>query len=274
MNAWHLDDTMADRYLDGVLPMGLMASLESHVTGCEECRQKVTSRVTPQVTAKVAAVWEDVRDRVEAPPLPWAVGVLRRMGLGESSAVVLSAARSMSTAWTAATAVILAFAALAVMTDTVGGTALYLVIAPLVPVVGVAAAFGPTTDPLTEITRATPYPAARLVLLRAAGVTATSVPLAVAIGLLVPGSLLLAVGWLVPALAFVVTVLAASTWVDPRAAGAAVCAVWAGAVGAASGRTDTPLTLVETGVQPLYLALALAAALVLAARVRRANGGL
>ncbi|MCD0448011.1 zf-HC2 domain-containing protein [Actinocorallia sp. API 0066] len=274
MNAWHVDDELVDRYLRGAVTMGLAASVEAHVTGCEECRLRVGARVPPQVAARVLATWDDVRERVEVPRPPWAVRILRGAGLGEASAVVLGAARSMSTAWTAASAVVLAFAALAVMTGTDEGRALYLVVAPLVPVVGVAMAFGPTTDPLTEITRAAPFPAARLVLLRAAGVAVTSVPPAVVVGLLVPGSLLLAVGWLLPGLAFVVAVLAASTWVDPRLAGAAVCTAWACAVGGAAGRAEGVLVLVGLGVQPLYLALAVLAALVLAVRLGRAKGDL
>lgn len=273
--AWHADDGLVDRYLEGLLPFGVSASLETHLLHCEDCRALLTARVPSRVAARVEAAWAGVREGVEVPPLPWAVRVLRRLGVSESTAVVLATARSMSTAWTAATVVVLAFAALAVLTGSDAGRAAYLVIAPLVPVAGVVAAFGPTTDPLAETARATAYPAARLVLVRSAGVAATSVPFAVGMGLAVPGTVWLAFAWLAPALAFVLVVLAASTWVDPLVAGGVVALGWTVAVMEAL-RLGTPLVPVAGATQPAYLLLAAAGAVVLVLRLRRSNapGGL
>jgi hypothetical protein len=267
---WHADGDLIDRYVAGALDIALSASLEAHLLRCATCRAALTSRVSPRVTARVDAAWSGVRERVEAPRLPAPVRVLRRLGLGEPSAVVLAAARSMSTAWTLATVVVLAFAALSVFVDGRLGQALYLVVAPLIPVAGVVAAFGRGADPLTEVSVATPYPPARLVLLRSLGVAATSMPLAVAVGLLLPGSAWLAFAWLVPALAFILIVLSASTWADPLVAGGVVGVGWATVVAAAT-RGGGPLQPVDARYQLVYLGIAALAAAVLAYRIARAS---
>jgi hypothetical protein len=268
--SWHADEGLIDRYLHGGLDIGLSASLEAHLLTCDACRETLTTRVQPQVTYRIGQAYARVREGVQVPALPWTVRVLRKLGLSESTAVLVAAARSMSTAWTLATVVVLAFAALAAFTDTDAGRAAYLIIAPLVPVAGVVAAFGPTHDPLAELTRATPFPAARLVLLRAGAVAATSVPLAVGLGVAVPGTMWLAFAWLAPALAFILIVLTASTWIDPIVAGGAVALGWTAAVASAARLAD-PLTPVAGTMQPLYLTLAMAAAAVLAVRIRQSN---
>ncbi len=272
---WHADEGLVDRYLRGSLDIGLSASLEEHLLTCHACRETLGMRVQPQVTYRLGQVYLGVREGVQVPGFPWTVGVLRRVEMSESTAVIVAAARSMSTAWTLATVVVLTFAALAAFTDTDAGRAAYLIIAPLVPVAGVVAAFGPTSDPLAEVTRATPFPGARLILLRAGSVAATSIPLAVGLGVGVPGTMWLAFAWLAPALAFILIVLTASTWIDPMVAGGGVAIAWAAAV-ASAARFDDPLAPVAGTAQLWYLALALAAVLVLALRIRQSNapGGL
>ena len=53
------------------------------------------------------------------------------------------------------------------------GVAVFLALAPLLPMVGVALAYGPTADPAYEIAAATPYSGVRLLALRTAFVVAT-----------------------------------------------------------------------------------------------------
>jgi hypothetical protein len=275
ITSWHADEGLIDRYLHGRLDIGLSSSLEVHLLKCDACRGALSARVQPQVACRIDATYAGVLEGVQVPRTPWTVRALRKLGMSEPTAVLVAAARSMSTAWTMATVIVLAFAALAAFTDTDAGRAAYLIIAPLVPVAGIVAAFGPTNDPLAEVTAATPYPAARLVLLRAGAVAATSVPLAVALGVGVPGTMWLAFAWLAPALAFVLIVLTASTWIDPLVAGGVVAIGWASAV-ANAARLDDALAPVAGDVQPVYLVLAIAAALVLALRIRQSNapGGL
>jgi len=267
---WHAGEELIGRYVQGRLDLGRCASVEAHLLACAECRARLTAQVPPQVTDRVAGAWSGLREVLDVPRLPATVRALRRVGLSPDAAVLLAAARSMSTAWTLATVLVLTFAAMAAFTGTDAGRAAYLIVAPLIPVAGVVAAFGPATDPLTDLTRATPFSAARLVLIRAAGVASTSIPLAVFIGIALPGTQWLAFAWLAPALAFVLIILTASTWIDPLVAGGVVGVGWSAVVATAT-RLEGPLVPVAGAVQPLYLGLAVAAGLVLALRVRGSN---
>ncbi|HEX8486988.1 MAG TPA: zf-HC2 domain-containing protein [Propionibacteriaceae bacterium] len=266
---WHADEQLLDRYLGDSLDLAQAASLEAHLLRCDSCRRLLSGRVPPRLQARVDQAWVGIRTQVQLPPLPVPVRVLRRLGLRDDTAVLLAAARSLSTAWTLATVVVLVFAALAVLTETNAGRAVYLIVAPLIPVAGVVAAFG-SVDPLGDLTRTTPYPPARLVLLRAGGVSVFSVPLAVGVGLLVPGTLWLAFAWLAPAIALILLVLCASTWVDPLVAGGVVALGWAALVGQAL-RAGSPVAAVEGLAQAAYLVLAVVAAVVLVLRIRRSN---
>ena len=268
--SWHADDVLVDRYLGGALDIGTAASLEAHLLHCDLCRATLTARVPATVRTRVDRAWTGVRERIEVPPLPLVVRAMQRLGLSDQSAVLLAAARSMSTPWTVATAIVLVFAAIAVPLSGPAGISIYLTVAPLVPVAGVVGAFGPAGDPLTEVTAATPYSPARLVLLRSLGVVATGVPLAVLVGLLAPGSPVLAFAWLAPALAFILLTLLASTWFEPLAAGGAIAIGWSLLVGAAS-RAHVPSLPVDGPAQFVYLALAALAAIALALRIARST---
>jgi hypothetical protein len=203
---------------------------------------------------------------IQTPPEPFGVRLLRRCGLGDGDAVLLSASRSLSGAWTVAMLVIVAFSALAAVVDLSRGRALYLAVAPLVPVLGVIAAFD-SVDPLAGVQAATPYPRARLVLLRAAAVAGCSVPAATAIGLAMPGISTLAFGWLLPAIALTLLALVGLTRWRPEVVGATVSAVWIAVIVLAySGHHVTEA--VSASRQPLYLAAGLAAAAILTTQIR------
>jgi hypothetical protein len=172
--SWHASDDMLRRYARGETGMALTASVESHLLRCGVCR----GRLAPAVDAPLEAAWTGVLDAIQAPPAPHLVRVLRRLGLRDADGVLLAAARAVSGAWTLATLAVVVFAALATFADAGRGLALYLLVAPLVPVVGVVAAFG-ATDPLVELASTTPYSKARLAALRTAAVLVTGVPLSI-----------------------------------------------------------------------------------------------
>ena len=99
--SWHADGALIDRYLLGGLDIGLSASLEVHLLKCEVCRDALTTRVQPRVARRVDRAYAGVLEAVQVPSVPWTVRVLRRLGMSESTAVIVAAARSMSTAWSA-----------------------------------------------------------------------------------------------------------------------------------------------------------------------------
>lgn len=264
MTSWHAPDDLLTAYVDGHAGPLPAASVEQHLLGCGHCRSRLASRVDP---GPLAEVWGRVADAVESPRPTVLARLGRRLGLSEVDATVLAAAPSLRTAWFAGVLVVLAFVALAAVGGDAPGQLLFLLVAPLVPVAGVVMAYGPTGDPVHEVTSVAPHSTARIALVRACAVVATSVPPAVALGLMLPGPGWLAAAWLVPAAAALTVVLAASTWVDPLAAGTAVVLGWAVLVGAAAVRT-VPLAVVAVPAQSVYAVVAVAAFAVLILRLR------
>lgn len=262
---WHADAELLADYVAGRLDAINGASVEQHLTRCARCRTAITPLVD---RAALERAWSGVRETIERTPLPLPIRVARRLGLPESTSVLLAATASLRTAWLVSAVVALAFAALAVAAT--GGEALapFLLVAPMVPVVGVAAAYGPSQDPLETLVVTAPYGRTRLVLLRTVAVLVSVLPVAVAMGSLLPGPQWLAVAWLGPALAMVPVLMAVASFVGPRAAAATLAILWSGAVlGSLRGRP--PEWLLQAEQQSVYLALAGAALAVLAVRYVR-----
>ena len=170
-------------------------------------------------SAELALAWTGIRAAIQRPALPPVLRLLRRIGLSEQDSVLLSASQSLRGPWTLATSAILVFAVAASFPGQSIGQALYLLVAPLVPVLGVVAAFA-AGDTGAELTGPTPYSKTRLALLRTAAVIVTTVPLVVALGAIVPGIGWLAIAWLGPALGLTLTALVALTWFRPAITGA------------------------------------------------------
>lgn len=261
---WHADSALLSRYLAGALDAVTGASVEQHVTRCETCRHAVASLLDPRL---VARTWAGIRDAVERPPLPIPVRLARRLGLPEPTAVLLAAAASLRGAWLIGAFLSLSFATLAAYAS--GGTALapFLLAAPLTPVLGVAAAYGPRQDPLEALIATAPYGRTRLILLRTIGVMVSVLPVTVLLGLAVPGPPWLAAAWLGPALALVPVLLALAGFVGPRTAATIVSLAWSCIV-LGSTRALAPTWPVEVAQQGVYLGLAVAACAVIAIRAR------
>jgi hypothetical protein len=262
MSGWHCSDDLLARYAIGESGMAVTASTEAHLLACPACRE----RVAAYVRQPLEGTWTRVVAEIQTPPQPTAIRVLRRVGLGDSDAVLLSASSSLTGAWTLSMLAIIAFSALAAMVDVTQGRTLYLTVAPLVPVLGVVVAFR-SVDPLAGLVRATPYSHARLVLLRALTVAVCSVPAAVAIGLAVPGISTLAFGWLLPSIALTLLALIGLTRWHPEPVGLGVAALWIAVIayaGAGHGVTQA----VGASWQPAYLAAGVVGAVGLALQFR------
>lgn len=261
---WHADPALLSSYLAGALDAVTGASVEQHVNRCETCRKSVSHLLDPQL---VERTWAGIRDAVERPLLPVPIRLARRLGLSEPTAVLLAAAASLRSAWLVGAFLSLSFAALAAYLS--GGTALapFLLVAPLAPVLGVAAAYGPRQDSLEALVATAPYGRTRLILLRTLAVLVSVLPVTALLGLALPGPLWLAAAWLGPALALVPVLLALAGFVGPRAAATVVLLGWSSAVVASTRRGLAPAWPVEAGQQGVYLALALTACAVIAVRL-------
>ncbi len=264
-HTWHADGDLLTTYVAGGLDAIEGASVEQHLARCAGCRQAVTPLVDP---ALVMRAWAGVRDTVQSPPLPLPVRLARRCGLPEPTAVVLAATASLRTAWLVGAFVALAFATLAVGLAGDDLLAPFLLVAPLVPVIGVAAAYGPHQDPLETLVVTAPYGRTRLILVRTLAVLVSVLPVTVLLGLFLPGPSWLAAAWLGPALALVPVLLALSSYVGPRTGAAVVAMAWSGVV--VFSLRGLPSTWpVEATQQLVYVALAVVATGVLVVRSHR-----
>ena len=260
---WHLDGELAGRYAVGTVGPVLAASVEQHLVACVPCRSLLAPHVD---TPRLDLVWAEVLEEVEAPRPTLLERLLGSIGMSDATARLVAATPSLRGAWVTGMSVVLALSLLAAYVAD-NGVAVFLALAPVLPALGVAAAYGPAADPAHEIVAATPYSAVRLLALRTAFVVATTlVPAAVA-GLLLPGPAHLALAWLLPGLALTVGTVAVSTWIAPHQAAAALTVAWlAVSLRALAPRHDPLLVTTTPVVLGCTVALAAAAAVLLVQR--------
>lgn len=262
---WHAGEGLLRSYLGGDLDAVTAASLERHVGRCGSCRDAVGSLVAPQVLERT---WTGIRDAVESPPQPSPVRLARRWGLPEPTSVLLAAAASLRGAWLVGAFLALSFATLAAYASDGRTLAPFLLVAPLAPVLGVAAAYGPRDEPLESLVATSPYGRTRLILLRTTAVLVSVVPVTAALGLAVPGPVWLAAAWLGPALALVPALLALAGFVGPRFAAIVVALSWSSVVAASTRAGLDPTWPVQAARQEVYLGLAAVACAVIVVRIR------
>ena len=265
---WHADTSLLDAYASGRLGALEAASVEQHLDHCAACRGLVRPFVDRTDPLVLDRMWDQVRDGAERPALPAVVRLARRVGLPEPTAVLLASTTALRTAWLTSSLVAVGFALLA--SRVAGADALwpFLLVAPLVPVLGVATAYGPADDPGEALAVTAPYGRTRLIWVRTVAVLVSCLPATALLGLLLPGPDWVAVAWLGPALTIVPVLLALAGFVGPRYAAAALAIAWSGLVVGAQ-RTYSATWAVEPDRQLVFLAFALVATLVLVVRSRR-----
>jgi hypothetical protein len=220
---WHVSGDLVERYVSGrIQPAGAM-SVEAHLDHCGRCRAML-----PTDEAWLAASWDQIVQLVVQPRLTVLERLLRRCGLPEHLARLLAATPTLSRAWLTAVVAVLAFAVVAAHAAHQATSALlpFLLVAPVLPLVGIAVAYGPRIDPAYELLTAAPAAGPRLLLLRAGAVLVSALaPAALATSLL-PGSVLLGAAWLLPALAQTAACLALSTRMPVQLAAGGLSAGW------------------------------------------------
>jgi hypothetical protein len=221
--SWHLDDDLLDTYAEGrPLSAALTASVEAHLERCATCQ----ARLVPTADVpRLDAVWAEVVDTIDAPRRSPLERLLVRLGAAEDTARLLAVTPSLQLSWITGTAIVLALALLVAHSGE-RGIAVFLALAPVLPVAGVALAFGPHTDPLHEVAVAAPYSSYRLLLVRSAAVVAATLALALPVTAFVPSTPLVAAAWLLPALALSCSSLALAARVDPVVSSAVLAGGW------------------------------------------------
>lgn len=221
--SWHVDPGVVHRYEEGTLDRVAAASVEAHVTACEECRGLVAAD-----RDWLDRSWAGVAGRVE-PSRPGVVErVLTTVGVPAHVARIVAVSPALRLSFVFAVALVMAFSVAASMSNPEGGShRLFLVTAPIVPVVGVAFAYGRLVDAAHEVTMASPIDAFRLLLLRAATVLAVSIVAGLAAWPVVPAPAGLGfTAWLMPAMALTLATLALSSRFEVWVSGAVVAGGW------------------------------------------------
>ncbi|RJL35519.1 zf-HC2 domain-containing protein [Bailinhaonella thermotolerans] len=267
---WHLPEDLIERYVTGRLEPAQVLSVESHLARCEPCRAAV-----PYEREWLAASWERIEDLVDRPRARPVARLLRRFGVPGHVATLLVATPALARGWLVAVTAVTAFAVAAahlVGRDPAAafdGLLPFLVAAPVLPLAGIAVAYGPRVDPVHETQAATPLAGARVLLLRALAVLVTAMALTGAATPLLPGPPGLTTAWLLPALALTATTLALSTWFPPPVSAAVLIVAWLGAVLASTELAGDGLALFSPAAQVVYgLAVAALVPLVYLRRAR------
>ena len=227
MSSTHIDEQLLTSYSILSVTAAAAAGIEAHLMTCQACRAKLGAAALEADGDSYGRerMWDGIVERVDQPRLSITERLLRAVGVRAETARLLTTTPALRAAWLAAVVFVAAFAvAAAGMQDDDPWT--LLVVAPLLPLAGVATAFGPRLDPTYEIGMAAPFSGLRLTLLRTVGVLATTVPALLVATVATPGAGWAALGWLLPALALVSLTLALSSWISPERAGMTVGVGW------------------------------------------------
>ncbi len=281
-DGWHVSPQLRRAWITGTCADEQAWSVEAHLSECAICRQDVARHLASAVAdiagnsgpRSVRELVDDVHLRLVDLPeqvplrpasvtrrwrallglrqvgLTWAV-VLVALLAGATILDLLAGSRLLGGAPpTAASGAAAWFA---------GGGSWVAAVAPILPVLGVALAYGPGLDPAHEMTAATPVAGLRLVLWRTAGVLLTTVPAALVLELVVAANRQIGSStphptrWLLPALGLTLVVLALGSRVGTAMATAGVASLWVLGVVAPLGTEAAPLLL--TDVPPAFWAL-------------------
>jgi hypothetical protein len=203
----HPHDVVLDRYTEGGLPDSAASSVEAHLLTCAVCRRAVAGKAD---TERLDRLWDALADGAHADRVGVLERLLLRVGVSEPVARILVCTPSLRGPWLAAVTVTLVLAA-AASHLTGGGDLPFLVVAPLMPVAGVALSFGRGADPAWEVGESTPTGGIFLVLIRTLAILAVCLTVTAAAALALPSPGSRALGWLLPSFCLALLTLTIST---------------------------------------------------------------
>lgn len=226
---------------------------------------------TDHIDQRLVANLDAIMGEICAPRRSRFERALLALRVPEPTARLVAATPILRWAWFAAVGVVMLFAASAGAEQWRAGDqlAVFLAFAPLVPVIGVALAYGPHADRSYEVTVAAPLSGLRLVLLRTMTVVVAAGGLSLLTVLTAPTVGLLRLAWLLPALATTSAALALATRVGMRQAAVAVAIGWLTTVIAVAQALDDATAPYRLGGQLVALIVASVAIGALVAGRRR-----
>jgi hypothetical protein len=197
-------------------------TLEAHLESCPVCRQRLADTVSAppgRLTGLLDTVWLNLQPELSAStPAPARSSLVRSARTWASPVMV---------PWLATTSLVVLMALgfdLAARAAHSPLPSVALLLAPVAPLLGVAAAWSGGIDPVHEVVSATPRSGLYLVLRRTVAVLAVVLPLLAVVGWVIGSSLAL---WLVPCLVFTLAALALGSRLGVPRAAAGLGAAWA-----------------------------------------------
>lgn len=255
MTGNHVPARVLDAYAAGEtgIDADLLWAVESHVEGCGPCRERLSEAVSRRSPATVALV-----DRVRAGLDAQIEGSPRMPARGRwrpRTATSLLPRLAMT--------VVVVLIALIFDLTASQFPSLVLLLAPVAPLFGVAAAWSRGLDPAYELIVASPRAGLYLVLRRTLAVLLVVIPVLAAAGWLVGMS---PARWLLPCLAFTAAALALGEVVGLHRAASGLVLVWMAAVVAPSLAAAHLSVLLEPASLPWWAGLTSVVGVVLVVR--------
>jgi len=243
---WHLEAETVASYQAGTSGRAASASVETHLASCPDCRQLVAEPEWMQRS------WKGIEQLVDTHHRSWLERTLSKLGVGANTARLITATPSMTRAWLLATFFLLAFVAL-LGERTTDRLDLFLILVPAIPVIGVGLAYGRAGDRAYEMTVTAPFDAVRLLLLRTAVVTVTTLVVAAVVDAVTGFGAGFGL-WLLPTLMLVTLTLALGTRVSIWSAAIASTSLWAALVLLSIYRPPPGIgQLFESSAQSMFL---------------------
>jgi hypothetical protein len=270
-SGWHVPEATAAAYADGTLADTAAWSVDKHLESCAACSARISALVR---AGAGGAVLSEVRDAVLAAAAgtaprtaePRTAEPRPRTAAARPWQAAVRSARTLRPAWVASVLLMLAVAvALTRFGGAPQGRPWLLVLAPALPPVGVALAYGRYGDPAHELAASTPSGGLRLLLTRTGAVLAVCVPLLTATGGVLAGTGA-AVAWLLPGLVLTAATLALGSWTGCHRAAAVVTGGWLCAVALCGLPPQSASLLLSPAAQPAWAAAGAACALLLILR--------
>lgn len=220
--SWHIDHDTARRYESKEISRPGAASVEGHLTSCGECRSLLTVD-----DRWLDESWSAIADRVQ-PGTNLMELVLRRIGVPQIPARLVALSPAMRVSFVFALLLVIGFAVVASGANPAGRTyQIFLIAAPVVPVLGVAFAYGRLVDPAHEMTMVSPIDSFYVLMIRAATVVAIALVGALVAWPLVPAPDSVGVwAWLLPAFTLTLATLALASRLEMWLAAALVTGGW------------------------------------------------
>ncbi|MEU3887656.1 zf-HC2 domain-containing protein [Streptomyces sp. NPDC029041] len=258
--SWHVSEEDLRAYARGELKAPGLWSADAHLTSCAGCRAVLAEVGDPVV---LDAGWDRLDAELDAPRTGLLERLLVRSGVAGHTARLLAATPVLRRSWLGAVVAVLLLS-VAAGHAVRGGEfpTLFLALAPLLPLAGVALSYGPALDPTYEMAVVAPMHGFRLLMIRTVAVLVVVLALNGLATLALPAYGLRALAWLLPGLALTATGLALMPRLGPVLAPSLVGGAWAGlllAADALRAGADVPLapfTAAGQGVSAVVAALA------------------